>query len=385
MLNFLKRNTPAVDTSQILVALSRVVHPESRRDIVQLKMVQDLVVNNGKVSFTILLDEVGAPVRAPIERQARASLAGIAGIRELKINWGVRNVPRPQMTDKTPSPFGIENLDVKYTIAVASGKGGVGKSTVAVNLACALAKGGAKVGLLDADVHGPNIPLMMGASGEQPMAFGEQIIPLIAHNVKLMSMGFLVPAEMPVIWRGPMLSQALRQFLMDVIWGRLDFLIVDLPPGTGDVQLSLVQSVALSGAVLVTTPQDVALADVVKGAEMFRQLQVPILGVVENMSYFICPDCGHRHEIFAHGGGLRLSETLEVPFLGEIPIDEETRRGGDSGKPVVLNKPNSPAAQAFAAIARAVETGVERVPARNAPRREFKPDPALPILPSAPA
>ncbi|MBI4790473.1 MAG: Mrp/NBP35 family ATP-binding protein [Chloroflexi bacterium] len=373
MLNLFRRNT-TVDTAQVLVALSRVVHPESRRDIVQLKMVKDLTVSNGQVSFTILLDEVGAPVRAPIERQVRASLAGVRGVRDVKINWGVRNVPRPQLTDK------IENLNVKYVVAIASGKGGVGKSTVAVNVACALANQGLRVGLLDADVHGPNVPLMMGVSREQPMAFGEQIIPIIAHNVKLMSMGFLVPAETPVIWRGPMLSQALRQFLTDVVWGTLDFLIVDLPPGTGDVQLSLVQSLTLSGAVLVTTPQEVALADVVKGLEMFRQLQAPILGVVENMSYFRCPDCGHRHEIFAHGGGRRLSEKYDAPFLGEIPIDPAARSGGDAGKPVVLAQPESPAARAFGDLARAIQQGVERLPQRASLPREFKADPALPIV-----
>ncbi len=367
------KKTPPVDTTQVLTALARVVHPEQRRDIVQLKMVKDLVVNNGKVTFTILLDEVGAPIRAPIERQARASLAGIRGIREVNINWEVRTVPRPQLTDK------IENLQAKYTLAVASGKGGVGKSTVAVNLACALAKDGAKVGLLDADVHGPNIPLMMGIH-EQPFAFGEHIIPLIAHNVKLMSMGFLVPAEVPVIWRGPMLSQALRQFLMDVVWGDLDFLLVDLPPGTGDVQLSLVQSITLTGAILVTTPQEVALADVVKGLEMFRQLEVPIIGVIENMSYYICPDCGHRHNIFDHGGGQRIAQKLAVPFLGEIPIDENTRAGGDTGKPIVISKPDSPAAKAFTAIADTVRSHVAQIsPPKPAPR-EFKSDPSLPMV-----
>ncbi len=371
MLNLFKK-TPPVDTAQVLAALARVVQPESRRDIVQLKMVKDLVVNDGKVSFTILLDEVGAPVRAPIERQVRASLAGIAGLREVRINWGVRNIPRPQQTDK------IENLQVKYAIAVASGKGGVGKSTVAVNLACALAKDGAKVGLLDADVHGPNVPLMMGTQ-EQPMAFGEQIIPIIAHNVKVMSMGFLVPAETPVIWRGPMLSQALRQFLMDVVWGQLDFLIVDLPPGTGDVQLSLVQSLSLAGAVLVTTPQPVALADVIKGLEMFREMDVPIIGVIENMSYYICPDCGHRHDIFAHGGGQRLSEQMGIPFLGQVPIDEKTREGGDTGKPVVLAKSDSPAAQVFRDIAQVVQNRVEEIAATKSASRVFTPDPSLPI------
>jgi ATP-binding protein involved in chromosome partitioning len=373
MLNLFKRNTRTVEINDVLAALARVVQPEARRDIVQLKMVKDLVVRDGKVSFTILLDEVGAPVRAPIERQVRASLAGIPGIREVKIDWGVRNVPRPQLTDK------IENLQVKYAIAVASGKGGVGKSTVAVNLACALAEQGAKVGLLDADVHGPNIPLMMGTH-EQPMAFGEQIIPIIAHNVKLMSMGFLVPAETPIIWRGPMLSQALRQFLMDVIWGTLDYLIIDLPPGTGDVQLSLVQSYSLAGAILVTTPQAVALADVVKGLEMFREMQVPIIGVIENMSYYICPDCGHRHHIFAHGGGQRLSEQMNIPFLGQVPLDEDTREGGDLGKPVVLAKPHSQAAQAFRDIAQVAQKRAEEIAAAKSTPRVFAPNPSAPVV-----
>ncbi len=374
MFNLFKKLAPSVDTTQVLVALARVVHPEARRDIVQLMMVKDLVVNDGKLSFTLLLDEVGTPIRAPIERQVRASLAGVAGIREVKINWAVRNSPGPPIDEKR------EDLQVKYTIAVASGKGGVGKTTVAVNLACALAARGARVGLLDADVHGPNVPLMMGTR-EQPMAFGDRIIPIIAHNVKLMSMGFLVPAEVPVIWRGPMLSQALHQFLNDVVWGALDFLIVDLPPGTGDVQLSLVQSIALTGAALVTTPQDVALADVAKGFEMFHQMQVPIIGVVENMSYYVCPACGHRHEIFAHGGGQRLSEKFEAPFLGEIPLDEDARVGGDTGNPVVIARPHSPAAQAFITIADRVTARAEEIAriARPAPR-VFQSDPSLTIV-----
>jgi ATP-binding protein involved in chromosome partitioning len=374
MFNRFKKSALPVDTSQVLTALARVVNPESGRDIVQSKMVKNLVVRDGNVLFTMLLDEVGAPIRAPLERQVRASLAGVAGVREIKIKWEARYVPRPQATDK------IDDLNVKYAIAVASGKGGVGKTTVAVNLACALAQRGALVGLLDADVHGPNVPLMMGISGEQPMAFGDRVIPLIAHNVKLMSMGLMVPAETPVIWRGPMLSQALRQFLIDVVWGMLDFLIIDLPPGTGDVQLSLVQSLALSGAILVTTPQPVALADVVKGLEMFRQMQVPLIGLIENMSYYVCPDCGHRHHIFAQGGGQRLSQQMEVPFLGEIPIDESAREGGDTGKPVVISKPDSPAAQAFASIAQAVQRRAEELAQVKPAPRVFTPDPSLPVV-----
>ncbi|MBI3536924.1 MAG: Mrp/NBP35 family ATP-binding protein [Chloroflexi bacterium] len=349
------KKSPPLDPQQILVALARVVHPEKKRDIVQLQMVQNLVVNHGAVSFTIVLDEIGSPIRAPIERQVNASLKSVEGVRALKINWQARTAPRPQLADR------IENLDAKYIIAVASGKGGVGKSTVAVNLACALAQNGARVGLLDADVHGPNIPLMMGVN-EQPMAFGERIIPLIAHGVKLMSMGFLVPAETPVIWRGPMLSQALRQFLTDVVWGELDYLIVDLPPGTGDAQLSLVQSISLSGAVLVTTPNEVALADVVKGLEMFRQMEIPILGVIENMSYFVCDQCNKRHYIFARAGGQRLAEKLDLNFFGEIPLDEYARAGGDTGKPVVIAHSDSLSGKAFAEIAAKVKTRVDAMP-----------------------
>lgn len=371
-MNFFKK-FPPINTTQVLTALARVVHPEQKRDIVQLMMVKDVAINNGVVSFTMLLDEVGSPVRAPLERQVRASLASIPGLREIKINWQARNVPRPQLTDK------IENLQVKYAIAVASGKGGVGKSTVAVNLACALAQQGAKVGLIDADVHGPNIPLMMGVR-DQPFAFGDNIIPLMAHGVKLMSMGFLVPAETPVIWRGPMLSQALRQFLIAVVWGDLDYLLFDLPPGTGDIQLSLVQSINLAGAILVTTPQDVALADVVKGLEMFRQMNVPILGVIENMSYFVCDQCGKRHHIFSHGGGQRMAEKLEVPFLGEIPIDEAAREGGDTGKPIVISKPSSPTAQAFIALANAIKARVEQLSLAKPARHGINSDPSLRIL-----
>ncbi len=372
MFNPFKKNPP-LDPAQILTALARVAHPERGRDIVQLKMVQDLAVNGGKISFTILLDEVGALIRAPLERQIRSSLQSVAGIREIKINWQARVAPRAQSLDK------IENLEAKYILAVASGKGGVGKSTVAVNLACALARGGARVGLLDADVHGPNIPLMMGIN-EQPMAMGERVIPLIAHGVKLMSMGFLVPVETPVIWRGPMLSQAVRQFLTDVVWGELDYLIVDLPPGTGDAQLALVQSISLSGVVLVTTPQAVALADVIKGLEMFRQMEVPILGVIENMSYFICDECGKRHEIFSTGGGKRLSEKLQMHFFGEIPLDEHARAGGDAGKPVVLANADAPAGKAFAEIAARVKARVDQLPPLAKPKPRIKSDPALRIV-----
>lgn len=240
---------------------------------------------------------------------------------------------------------------VKHVIAVSSGKGGVGKSTVASNLACALALTGAKVGLLDADLYGPNIPMMMGPA-KGPEQKDGKIVPAESHGVKLISMAFLVPDETPLIWRGPMVHQYLQAFFRDVEWGELDYLLIDLPPGTGDVQLSLSQMVPLSGAVTVTTPQEVALHDVRKGMAMFQKVNVPLLGIIENMSYFVCGHCGERTEIFSHGGGERAAEKLGVPFLGRIPIDPSIREGGDSGHPIVVTDPTSPQAAAFRDIAR---------------------------------
>ena len=244
-------------------------------------------------------------------------------------------------------PQNILIPNVKFKIAVASGKGGVGKSTVATNLAIVLAQDGAQVGLMDADAYGPSIPTMMGAK-EQPQTSPEKkLIPIVRHGIKLMSIGFLVPDEQALIWRGPMLHSAVRQFLGDVIWGKLDYLIIDLPPGTGDVALSLTQSVPLTGGVIVTTPQDVALADVRRGAAMFDKLGVPILGVVENMSYFACPHCGERTDIFRRDGGAKTSEKLGTRFLGEIPLDAEVCTAGDLGVPIVASHPDSPQSQAF--------------------------------------
>ena len=254
----------------------------------------------------------------------------------------------PQM--EMPNQGQPQNIlipNVKSKIAVASGKGGVGKSTVATNLAIALAQDGAQVGLMDADAYGPSIPTMMGAK-EQPQTSPEKkLIPIVRHGIKLMSIGFLVPDEQALIWRGPMLHSAVRQFLSDVIWGELDYLIIDLPPGTGDVALSLTQSIPLTGGVIVTTPQDVALADVRRGAAMFDKLGVPILGVVENMSYFACPHCGERTDIFRRDGGVTTSEKLGTRFLGEIPLDAEVCTAGDLGVPIVASHPDSPQSQAF--------------------------------------
>jgi ATP-binding protein involved in chromosome partitioning len=240
--------------------------------------------------------------------------------------------------------------DVKHVIAVSSGKGGVGKSTVAANLACALALTGAKVGLLDADLYGPNIPMMMGSTSGPEQKDGK-IVPVESYGVKLISMAFLVPEEAPLIWRGPMVHQYLQAFFRDVQWGELDYLLIDLPPGTGDVQLSLSQMVPLAGAITVTTPQEVALYDVRKGMAMFQKVNVPLLGIVENMSFFVCGHCGERTEIFSHGGGERAAQKLGVPFLGRIPIDPAIRDGGDSGHPIVVADPASPQAAAFRDIA----------------------------------
>jgi len=256
----------------------------------------------------------------------------------------------------SPNPAeGKDNLipTVKHTIAISSGKGGVGKSTVAVNLAVALAQQGAQVGLMDADMYGPNVPMMMGVN-KQPEQQDGKLLPAESHGVKLISMGFFVPAETPLTWRGPMIHTAIQQFFRDVLWGDLDYLLIDLPPGTGDAQLSISQLVPLSGAVVVTTPQEVALHDSRKGLVMFQKVNVPLLGIIENMSYYVCGKCGERTEIFSHGGGERAAEKLGVPFLGRIPIDPAIRAGGDAGTPIVIGDPTSPQAEAFLNIASAI-------------------------------
>jgi ATP-binding protein involved in chromosome partitioning len=256
----------------------------------------------------------------------------------------------------SPNPAeGKDNLipTVKHTIAISSGKGGVGKSTVAVNLAVALAQQGARVGLMDADMYGPNIPMMMGVH-KQPEQQDGKLLPAESHGVKLISMGFFVPAETPLTWRGPMIHTAIQQFFRDVLWGDLDYLLIDLPPGTGDAQLSISQLVPLSGAVVVTTPQEVALHDSRKGLVMFQKVNVPLLGIIENMSYYVCGKCGERTEIFSHGGGERAAEKLGVPFLGRVPIDPAIRVGGDAGMPIVISDPASPQTKAFLDIASAI-------------------------------
>jgi ATP-binding protein involved in chromosome partitioning len=262
-----------------------------------------------------------------------------------------------------PSMGDIKSNNIRFAVAIASGKGGVGKSTIATNLALSLAQDGARVGLMDADIFGPNVPMMMGVN-QRPKGQGDKIIPPEIHGVKLMSMGFLVDPNQAVIWRGPMVHNALRQFIQDVDWGELDYLIVDLPPGTGDASLSLTQSLPLTGSVIVTTPQQVALSDVIRGVAMFEQLNVPIFGVIENMSYFVAPDTGKRYDIFGHGGGAEMAKKVNVDFLGEIPLEPQVRIGGDSGQPIVVAQPESPAAQAIRATARKVAEACERVQAQ---------------------
>ncbi|MCI0394808.1 MAG: Mrp/NBP35 family ATP-binding protein [Chloroflexi bacterium] len=353
MKNFLKFFKPPepVTPDQVLAALSKVLEPEVNRDLVSLGMIHNLTARDGVVSFTIRLREAGTPLQVPIERRAKKAVMAIPGVKTVDVSF--ETTPRSALRDTSRL-----NLDAKSVVAVASGKGGVGKTTVAVNLAVALGQMGHRVGLLDGDIHGPNVPQMMGVPDEQPFAFGEQIFPPQAHGITVMSMGLLVPADAPVIWRGPMMHQAIRQLLRDVMWGELDYLIVDLPPGTGDVQLTLTQTLPLAGAVMVTTPQNVAFADVLKGGEMFRQLHVPVLGVIENMSYYVCPHCGQAEPIFGEGAGEQLSRQLNAPLLSRVPLDPAVRAGGDGGLPVVLAAPASPAGKALHQAADVLISGI---------------------------
>jgi len=325
----------------VLDALRQIKDPDLHKDIVTLGFIKDLAINGGEVSFRIVLTTPACPVKAEMESAARELVSAIPGVSSVNITMDAEVPQGRGLGDKVSVP-GVRNI-----IAVSSGKGGVGKSTVAVNLAVALARNGARVGLMDADVYGPNVPIMLGAGNERPEVDANKLIPVEAHGVKLISMAVLQPGDKPLIVRGPILHGLVKQFLSDVKWGELDYLIVDMPPGTGDVQLSLAQLVPVQGAVLVTTPQEVALIDVRRALRMFETVAVPVLGVVENMSYFIAPDTGTRYNIFGEGGGEKLAQEYGVPFLGSIPMGIEVREGGDKGVPVVVSKPDSPQAQAF--------------------------------------
>jgi ATP-binding protein involved in chromosome partitioning len=344
---------PSTDTfteEDIFAALRNVIDPDLKKDVVTLGMIKDLRIDGGIVSFTFELTTPSCPIKDQFERDVRTAAETVAGVGNVKVNMTAR------VSQNAGRSAGGVLPGVKNTIAVASGKGGVGKSTVAANLAVALAMDGARVGLLDADIYGPSAPIMFGLVGQQPMMrkVGEKAImePLEADGVKIMSIGFLVEPDTAVVWRGPMASGALKQFMSEVDWGELDYLIFDMPPGTGDIQLTLVQSIPLTGAVVVTTPQDVALADARKGVRMFEKVHVPVLGVVENMSFFECSSCGTREEIFSHGGGVKAASDFNVPFLGELPLQTSVRIGGDTGRPIVAYEPSTPAAQSFRKIAR---------------------------------
>jgi ATP-binding protein involved in chromosome partitioning len=345
-----------VNKDQIMAALSKVQEPELHKDLVSLNMIRDLKVSADSVKFTIVLTTPACPLRTQIEKEARQAVMAVPGVKQVEI----------KMDASVPSdgrPRGLLTLPIRNAIAVGSGKGGVGKTTVAVNTAVVLAQSGARVGLLDADIYGPNIPTMMGIK-QLPAAKDNKLVPPEAYGVKVMSIGFMVKPEQPLIWRGPMLHSAIRQFLTDVAWGELDYLVIDLPPGTGDAGLSLAQSLPLSGGVIVTLPQQVSLEDARRGLEMFRQLDVPVLGVVENMSYLELPD-GTRMDIFGTGGGESLARVSGVPFLGSIPIDASVRTGGDTGKPVVITQPDSVVAQALRAVAESIAAKISVAAVNN--------------------
>ena len=342
--------------ARVVAALAAIRNPRLDNDLLSAGMIRDLAVTDaGGVSFTFLL----APEDpATLVRQARAAVQAVEGVRRDEIRITVTNPSGPaRVTHEPPAtpavppaPVPAEQPDLGRILAVSSGKGGVGKSTVAVNVAVALAQDGARVGVMDADIYGPNVPRMFGVSGKPPV-IGGKIQPLEAHGVKLMSLGFLVERDAPAIWRGPIIMKIVTQFLRDVNWGVLDYLIVDLPPGTGDAQLSLVQATQVSGAVIVTTPQEVAVGDALRGARMFQRVGVPVIGVVENMSAFTDPETGRRFELFSSGGGQRLADEISVPLLGTVPLQPLLAEQADAGQPVIVANPDSQAALSLRAIA----------------------------------
>ena len=338
-----------ITEEKILAALGKVQDPEIHRDIVSLGMVKNLGVSNGRVSFTVELTTPACPLRETIENDCKKALAEVPGITGLEISFGAQvrgSKAGAGQTDLLPT--------VKNVVLVAAGKGGVGKSTVAANLAVALKMHGASAGLLDADIYGPSVPMMMGVKGEPgkvEIDGVQKIAPILAYGVPVMSIGFFLDSEQAVIWRGPMLGKALHQLMADVHWGDLDYLVVDMPPGTGDVQITFSQQLKVSGALLVATPQQVALADVVRAKSMFDKVNIPIVGIVENMSYFICDGCGKQHDIFSRGGAERAAERFKIPYLGDIPITPALREGGDKGVPILIQEPNSIVSKRFLEIA----------------------------------
>jgi ATP-binding protein involved in chromosome partitioning len=341
----------SVTKEEVLSALRAVQDPDLHKDIVSLGFVKDVSLKGGEVDFTVELTTPACPVKEQLKAQAEQAVAALPGV----------SVARAKMTANVSTRGGMGRQQVpgiRNIVAVGAGKGGVGKSTTAVNLAVALAQKGARVGLIDADVYGPNVPQMLGIERTPEVSPEKRILPPEALGVKVISMGMLVPPDQPVIWRGPMLHGAIQQFMRDVEWGELDYLVVDLPPGTGDIALSMAQSVPMAGAVVVTTPQGVSVSDVRKAVAMFRQLSIPVLGVIENMSYFVCGHCSERTDIFGTGGGRRMAEELGIPLLGEVPIDTRVRSGGDEGRPIVVEAPDAPAARSFLDLASRVAAQV---------------------------
>lgn len=341
----------SVTQEQVLSVLRTIEDPDLHKDIVTLGFVKDVKIAGGEVDFTIELTTPACPVKDQMKTEAEEKVGVLPGV----------SVARAKMTAdvRARGGFGRQAVaGVRNIIAVGAGKGGVGKSTTSVNLAVALSRRGARVGLMDADVYGPNIPQMLGIKDQPEVSDDKKMIPPVAHGIKVISMGMLVPADQPIIWRGPMLHGAVQQFMRDVAWGELDYLVVDLPPGTGDVSLSMAQSVPVAGAVVVTTPQSVSVSDVRKAVGMYRQLNIPILGVIENMSHFVCPHCGEVTDIFGTGGGEAMATDLGIPFLGKVPIDTRVRKGGDEGVPIVVAAPEAKAAKAFDELASKVAAQV---------------------------
>ena len=350
-----------VTEQSVLGALMAVKDPDLHRDIVTLGFIKNLHIDGGRVAFSIELTTPACPVKDQMREQAHAVVAAVPGVSsvEIEMTSSVRAVGAP---DAGRAP--VEG--VKNVIAVGAGKGGVGKTTVAVNLAIALAKCGSRVGMIDGDIYGPNVPIMLGID-TQLTTDGKKILPAEKYGIQVISMGFMTSDEAPVIWRGPMLHGAIQQFFREVRWNNLDYLIVDMPPGTGDVALSLSQTVPVAGSIVVTTPQQVSLADSKRAIRMYQKLNIPALGVIENMSHFVCPNCSHEADIFGHGGGQKMAEDMNVAFLGRIPIYQPIREGSDNGVPLVMSEPESPAARAFVAAAERVAAEISIASYKRAP------------------
>ncbi len=367
---------PTLNEKDIVAALRKVIDPACGQDIVTLGLVQGLTVRDGHVGFVLEMApneaKSGEPLRLAAQKavealpQVLSVSAVLTSHNTLSQSSGspaAHNHPPPGASQRPTVP------GIKYIVAVASGKGGVGKSTTATNLALALAGLGLKAAILDADIYGPSQPRLMGITGRPTSTDGKTLRPMEGHGIKVMSMGFLVPEDTPMIWRGPMVQSALQQMLRDVVWGDVDILIVDMPPGTGDAQLTMAQQVPLAGAIIVSTPQDIALIDARKGLNMFRKVDVPVLGIIENMSYFLCPHCGERSEIFAHGGARREAEKLGVEFLGEIPLDIAIRETSDAGQPLVISRPQDPHADIYRALAARIWAKVQQGEGARLPPR----------------